>query len=119
MDRTVTGAKVVDYYEVEEPMPYCPRCEAPWISEHEIEVAPERLEDPQPVFYVQRRGGPTAGYPESGDEVLGCSRHEAEGLLGKLADPDSCRELWRDYESRHRSRQLLDVLANQRTGGNN
>lgn len=100
----------VDYCDVDGPMPYCPRCEAPW-SEHEIEVAPELADEPRPVYWLQRRGGPTDDCPDTGDDILGSSRREAEHHLARLADAESCRALWQDYSKRYRSRELLDALA--------
>lgn len=105
----------MEYHEVEEPMPYCPRYEAPWVEEHEIQLAPESDEEPSPLYWIQRRGGPTEDCPESDDDFLGWSRGEAEHRLSQLADAESCRRLWQDYERRHRSRALLDVLSDRQS----
>lgn len=100
----------MDYCDVEVPMPYCPRCEAPW-SEHEIEVAPELPDEPTPIYWLQRRGGPTSDCPDTGDDILGSSRRGAERHLARLADAESSRALWEDYSKRYRSRELLDALS--------
>ena len=100
----------MEFCDVKEPMPYCPRCEAPW-DEHEIEVAPEMPDDPLPLYWIQRRGGPTHDCPDTDDGILGSSRSVAENRLARLVPPESHHALWQDYANRYRSRELLDALA--------